>query len=264
MSIIIKGLRVYENGDKNKQPIIFIHGFPYNSSMWENQIDALQNGFYCIRYDIKGLGNSSVGDGQYTMESFVDDLFDIMDKLKLEKPVICGLSMGGYISLRAIQRNQSKFGGFILLDSRAEPDDNEGKLKRANAIKQINLEGVSKFVENFVPNCFMEQTQIDKPKMYQKILEQAKSLNSIGVKGSLIAMLSRGSTEGFLSNINIPTLILVSQYDKLTPPEKMRLISEKITGSEFKIVPNAAHMSPLENPDFVNEEIKKFLLKHFA
>ncbi len=110
----------------------------------------------------------------------------------------------------------------------------------------------------------MERTQIEKPKMYQKILEQAKSLNSIGVKGSLIAMLSRKSTEEFLMSINIPTLILVGKYDKLTPQEKMRLISEKIINSEFKIVPNAAHMSPLENPGFVNKEIKKFLLKHFT
>jgi Predicted hydrolases or acyltransferases (alpha/beta hydrolase superfamily) len=122
--------------------------------MWKAQIDELSKNYFCVTYDIRGLGESPVGDGQYTMESFVDDLEIIIDKLKLDKPVICGLSMGGYISLRALERMQDKFSATILCDTRSEADNNEGKLKRAAAIKRINTEGLAPFAKDFITNCF--------------------------------------------------------------------------------------------------------------
>ena len=79
--------------------------------MWEKQLNALSNDFYCVTYDIRGLGSSPVGDGQFTLEMFVDDLVGVVDELKLNKPVLCGLSMGGYIALRTIERNEEKFDG---------------------------------------------------------------------------------------------------------------------------------------------------------
>ncbi len=157
----INGLKVYTEGDSNNRPMLFIHGFPYNHKMWDFQAEALKDEYYVIRYDIRGLGKSSVGDGQYTMEMYVDDLFAIMDKLKLENPVVCGLSMGGYILFRAVERDQSKFGSVIFCDTKPFGDDNAGKLKRANSIKQINEEGLKSFTSSFVPNCFWQKT-IDK------------------------------------------------------------------------------------------------------
>jgi len=101
----INGLAVYTYGNKKNTPIIFVHGFPLDNTMWKNQIKFLQKDYYCITYDVRGLGNSYVGDGQYTMEAYVWDLFSIINELNLNKPVLCGLSMGGYISLRAVETN---------------------------------------------------------------------------------------------------------------------------------------------------------------
>ena len=98
MKVSINSLSVNTFGDQNNQPIIFIHGFPYDHSMWENQINFLKEKYFCVAYDVRGLGESYVGDGQYTMEAYVNDLFSIINELKLKRPILCGLSMGGYIA----------------------------------------------------------------------------------------------------------------------------------------------------------------------
>jgi pimeloyl-ACP methyl ester carboxylesterase len=252
-------LSIFIEGDTNKKPIVFIHGFPYDHTMWDNLIEELQSHYYCVTYDIRGLGESPIGDGQYTMESFVDDLEMIIAELKLDKPILCGLSMGGYISLRAVERNESKYSGLILCDTRSAADNDEGKLKRAAGIKKINTLGLKEFVNEFVPNCFAEKSLSSEE--YSQTLKKSLNSNPIGVKGCLLAMISRTDTTNYLNKIKILTLILCGEDDRLTPPNVMKTMAEQIPNSQFEIVPNAGHMSPIENPSFANNRIKKFLGK---
>ena len=263
MDHLINGLKVFIEGNSKNQAIIFVHGFPYDHTMWNNQIEVLKENYYCISYDIRGLGKSYVGDGQYTMEAFVWDLFSVVDELHIEKPILCGLSMGGYISLRAIEKEQSRFAGLILCDSRSEADNNDGKIVRSTAIDKINVQGVEAFISEFVPKCFHPKTPERLNEMYESVLELTKNQNSVGVKGSLLAMISRRDTTDSLKKIKIPALVLVGKKDALTPPEIMEKISKKIKKSKFYIVPKAGHMSPLENSKFVNEKIEEFMRKNF-
>ncbi|MCF8240973.1 MAG: alpha/beta hydrolase [Melioribacteraceae bacterium] len=259
MRLTINSLAVYEYGNIKKQAIVFVHGFPFDHTMWEEQVKVLQDKYYIVVYDIRGLGESYVGDGQFTMEAFVNDLMSIINDFDLHKPVLCGLSMGGYIALRTIEKEQNKFGGLILCDTRAESDDDDGKLKRADVINTINVDGLAKFIDGFVPNLFAEETQKEKKELYDNVMRKCKSHNPLGVKGSLIAMLSRTSTVDFLPKIKIPTLVLVGAQDKLTPPPMMRKMAESIKKSEFGIAPRAGHLAPLENPSFVNDMIDGFI-----
>ena len=261
MRLTINSLKVYTKGNKNNHPIIFVHGFPYDHSMWDNQIEALKDNYYCVSYDIRGLGESYIGDGQYTMEAFVWDLYSIIDELKLDKPTLCGLSMGGYIALRAVTKEQERFGSLILCDTRSEADDNTGKLKRSNAINKINTEGVEAFVNEFVPGCFHPKIRKRNNEMYESILLECSKQNPLGVKGALFAMLSRLDTTEDLKNISIPTLVLVGKKDALTPPKVMKKLAQKISNSKFQVVPKAGHMTPLENPEFVTKSITSFLTK---
>ncbi len=257
----INGLTVYTSGNKNNQPIIFVHGFPYDHTMWTKQIEYFKTDYFCVTYDIRGLGASEVGDGQYTMEKFVDDLFEIIAELKLQKPILCGLSMGGYISYRAVERNQDIFKGAIFCDTKSNADSDEIKLIRANKIKQINEEGLDAFVEAFVPGCFSQNYKSEFANNYNAVKSLSKTNTPTGVKGALFAMISRGSSTPFLSKIKIPTLHLSGEFDEMTPPDKMKEDSKKISDSMFEVVPNSGHMSPIENPDFVNETIYKFINK---
>ncbi len=254
---------IYKHGNPLATPIVFIHGFPYDHHMWDKQISFFRNIYYCISYDIRGLGNSPAGDGQYSMESFVDDLEVIIDELNLDKPILCGLSMGGYISLRSVERMEEKLGGLILCDTKSEADNNEGKLKRAAGLKIINEFGVQKFVEDFVPACFTEES-VKNLSEYKETLARSLKSDPIGVKGCLLAMQGRTDTTSYLEKIKIPTLVICGEEDKLSPPSAMKKMSEKIRTSGFVIISNAAHMTPIENPDAVNSAILDFLKKNFG
>lgn len=262
MQTIINGLSVNTYGDKNNQPIIFVHGFPFDHTMWEEQIKAFKENYYCVAYDIRGLGKSIIGDGQYTMEMYVEDLFELISELKLENPVLCGLSMGGYISLRALEINQYLFKSVILCDTRSEADTDEGKLKRAKAIKQINSEGPEKFVEGFISGLFADITKEERPSLYKSFVSRYKSHNPVGIKGASIAILSRTDTTKFLSEIKIPALLLCGSFDTLTPPLVMRGMADKIKNSEFAVIPMTGHLAPLENPACTNDLIWEFLNKN--
>jgi 3-oxoadipate enol-lactonase len=242
-------------------PVLFVHGFPFDHSMWNKQIEVLSSQYYCISYDIRGLGESSAGDGQYTMELFVDDIMVIMDELKLNKPVLCGLSMGGYIALRTIEKMEEKFRGLILCDTKSEADTNEGKLKRAGGIKKINEEGLDIFIPDFIKDCFSERFKTNYRDEYQKIIERSSKLDPAGVKGSMLAMAGRTDTTSYLPQIKIPVLVLCGEKDILTSPSVMKGISDKIAGSEFYVVPGSGHIIPIENPEFVNKKMSAFLNK---
>jgi pimeloyl-ACP methyl ester carboxylesterase len=259
MTIIKSNLEVFRNGSPNNRAIIFIHGFPYDHLMWNHQVNEFMNDYYCIAYDVRGLGESPVGDGQYTMELFVDDLLEILDIYKLFHPVLCGLSMGGYIALRAMERFGEKFSGLILCDTKPQADTNEGKIKRALGIKMINEEGVEKFVSDFVPNCFGENFRKKNFAEYNTILQRSLNSNPTAVKGCLLAMSGRTDTTESLSSIRTPSMVICGEHDALSTPQVMKEMASRIPGSRFVLVPNSGHMSPIENHDFVNKMIRNFL-----
>lgn len=259
MKETVNGLSVFIEGNSKSKPIIFVHGFPYDHTMWKAQIEELSENYFCVAYDIRGLGESPVGDGQFTMEFFVDDLEIIIDELKLDKPVLCGLSMGGYIALRALEKFEEKLSAVILCDTRSEADNNEGKLKRAAAIKRINTEGLAPFAKDFITNCYGDYYKQHQKEEFENRITKSSAFNPIGVKGSLLAMLGRNDTTEYLNKIKIPALVIYGENDALTPPSVMKAMADKIMGARFVIIKNSGHMSPIENPQEVNDAIEKFL-----
>jgi pimeloyl-ACP methyl ester carboxylesterase len=259
MKKTINDLSVYLDGDQNSKSIIFVHGFPFDHYMWDNQIRDFRDNHYCITYDIRGLGSSPADNGQFTLEMFVDDLEEIINQLKLVKPVLCGLSMGGYISLRAVERMQEKFSAIILCDTKSGSDNDEAKLKRAAGIKQINSGSFDSFIDTFVRNCFGDTFVKERKNVYDEVVKKSKNNNPVGVKGCLLAMAGRTDTTRFLNKITLPTLIISGAEDKLTPPEVMKQMADQIRNSKFVLVEEAGHMTPIENPQAVSEAIKNFL-----
>ena len=168
--------------------------------------------------------------------------------------------MGGYISLRAMERIQNKFGALILCDTKSTADDNEGKLKRAAAIKQINSGKFYDFIDSFVLNCFGEKFVKENSTEYRKVVDRSKQNNPLGVKGCLLAMTGRTDTTESLSKINLPTLVICGSEDKLSPPHVMKEMADKISNSKFVLIENAGHMTPIENPQAVNRAIRDFLI----
>ncbi len=261
MNIKKNGISIFIEGGGGKTPVLFIHGFPFNHLMWNNQVSNLSSGYLCVTYDIRGLGESDPCEGQYTIESFVDDLEMVIREMKIYNPVLCGFSMGGYISLRAVERMEGMFSGLILCDTKSASDTNEGKINRALGIKKINVDGVKKYVGDFISNCFCEYSLENKKALVRQSISASEYFSPIGIKGCLLAMAGRTDTTEYLSKIAIPVLVLCGEEDNLTTPDVMMGMSDKIHNSEFYTIPKAGHLSPVENPDTVNKRIENFLNK---
>lgn len=260
MKIRVNGLNVSIKGKKHSKAIIFVHGFPFDHTMWNFQIEELKKDFLCISYDVRGFGNSKIGDGQYTMEQYALDLIQVVDELKLEKPFICGLSMGGYICLRAIEIAEEKFGGIILMDTKSLADDDEVKIKRARAIMTINEEGAKSYVKEFIPPLFSDKTIINKKTIVERFINKYKYNDKTGMRGGQLAMISRTDTTSVLEKTSLNILLLCGEDDKLTSPDVMKEMIKNKKTTKFVLIPEAGHLAPFENPEVVNKFIKDFLI----
>jgi len=265
MKITLTGfsMNYTERGIPNGLPVVFLHGFPFSHKMWEPQMSMLPQNIRAITYDVRGHGSSDVGDGHYTIELFVDDLIALLDYLVIEKAVLCGLSMGGYIALRAVERHPERINGLILCDTKSEADTNEAKIKRTATIKTIKSAGVDTFAEDFVKSVFWEGTFTDNPGAIDFIKQIIHANSPLGICGTLLALASRTDTTTALASIKAPTCLIVGEHDKLTPPSAVQAMHDSIAGSEMHILPQAGHMSNLENTKSFNDVITTFLHRYW-
>ncbi|MFI5251086.1 MAG: alpha/beta fold hydrolase [Bacteroidota bacterium] len=263
MELEVNGINVYyeEHGPETATPVVFIHGFPFNSEMWKPQVEALQSTYRVIVYDIRGHGKSSVSDGQYSIEYFVDDLFALLDHITIKKVVLVGLSMGGYIALRAIEREPGRVRAIVLCDTKSDADTNETKIRRANQAKAIKANGTKGFADDFVHAVFFEKTFQFNPGAVQSIHAMIENMSPLAIAGASLAMASRTDTTSSLGRISVPAMIMVGENDTLTPPHSAMQMKEKMPNAEMYIIPNAAHVSNLENPKDFNNRLLTFLQK---
>lgn len=261
MKTVVNGNEIHyvDVGDADALPIVLIHGFPFSHEIWDPQITFLKKRFRVIAYDLRGHGKSGVGDGQYTLEFFVDDLVGLLDYLRIGKAALCGLSMGGYIALRFAERNPERLMALVLADTQAKADSDEAKLRRAAAIKSVKTTGVNVYAESFVKSVFTPQTFTSNNDIVEKIKQIIRTNSSLGICGALLALLSRTDTTEALPRIKVPTLILVGEHDVLTPPSASQEMHTRIPNSEIHLIPNAAHMSNLENPKEFDKHLLGFL-----
>ncbi len=248
-----------ERGTPAGLPVVFIHGFPFSHRMWDAQMRALPHGIRAISYDLRGHGESQVADGQYTIEFLVDDLMALLDHLVIDKAVLCGLSMGGYVALRAIERFPERVRALILADTRSEADPNEAKIKRSASIMAVKREGVPAFAESFVKAVFAPQNLAGQPQAVEFVKSLIRGNTQLGIAGTLVALAARTDTTASLSKISVPTLILVGEHDTLTPPAASEAMHKAIPGSHLTVIAGAGHLSNIENESEFNQAIVGFL-----
>ncbi|MCC7344674.1 MAG: alpha/beta fold hydrolase [Deltaproteobacteria bacterium] len=261
MDTIINGRKLFvqESGDPQGLPVVFLHGFPFSHAMWRPQLEALPAGLRAVAYDLQGLGASDPGDGQYTLEGHVDDLIGLLDWLSIAKVAVVGLSMGGYIALRALERNPERFLAAALCDTRSEADADEAKLRRAAQVKEVKEKGSAHFAEGFLKAVFAPESFELRPEAVALIRGIVAATTPRGIAGTLIALAARSDTTASLEKIRVPVLILVGEKDQTTPPDAARAMHKKIRGSRLEIIPGAAHLSNLENPEAFNHRLFEFL-----
>jgi len=248
-----------DEGPDGAPIIIFIHGFPFNKSMWNRQTEALKGDYRVISYDIRGFGDSDAGNSDFSIDLFVSDLLALMDTLKIDKAMLCGLSMGGYIALNAIENYPERFSAVILADTNCVADSPEAKEKRMNTIENIKKNGVENYADESIKKLFAPESFTTKAAEIAAAKAMILKTPAESLYNTLQALTERQETCSKLDEIQVPVLILVGIEDVITPPDAAHFMNKKIKLSKLYIIGHAAHLSNMENPKEFNEQLLKFL-----
>jgi pimeloyl-ACP methyl ester carboxylesterase len=241
-------------------PVLLVHGFPLDHAMWQGQIDALKRDFRVIAPDLRGFGASSVTEGTVTMEQFADDLSGLLDQLKVAEPVVyCGLSMGGYIAFEFWRKYRQRVRGLVLCDTKAEADTAEAAQARLTMADKVLKEGPAVAADAMLPKLLAKVTAETRPGIAEGLRQTILNTSPQGIAAAQRGMAERRDSKKLLATIDVPTLVIVGKEDQITTVEQMRTIAAATRVSAPVEVPDAGHMSPLENPAAVNAELMAFL-----
>lgn len=261
LKVSVNGLTVsyIDEGLTNSPTIIFIHGFPLNKFMWKKQIEVFKDNYRVIAYDIRGHGNTDVGNDNFSIEFFVYDLIGLMDALRIQKAILCGFSMGGYIALNAIEKHPERFSALLLCDTNCAADSSETKENRLKAIEIIKEKGLEHYAEESLEKLFAQTSFSNQTDEIEIVRNMILNTSEQTINKTLRALAERSETCTNLQRIMVPVLIMVGKKDVITPPEVALLMHEKIKDSIFKMIDHAGHLSNMENSKEFNKQLSGFL-----
>jgi 3-oxoadipate enol-lactonase len=241
-------------------PLLLVHGFPLDHRMWSGQIEALSRRFRVIAPDLRGFGESGPTNGTATMAQFADDLAGLLDTLEIREPVVLGgLSMGGYIAFAFWKKYAARLRGLILCDTRAGADTPEGAAARHALAERVLREGMQSTAEFMLTKLFSAATFAAQPETVEAIERIMRGIDPRTIAAAARGMAERRDSTPDLPRIACPTLVLGGAEDSLTPPAVMREMADKIPQARFTVIPEAAHLAPLEQPAIVNRAMEEFL-----
>jgi pimeloyl-ACP methyl ester carboxylesterase len=249
-------------------PVLFLHAFPLNRSMWTSQINALLaeqggGGLRLVALDWRGFGESPIVDAVSTMELFADDVASLMDTLGMQQAVLCGLSMGGYVAFAFLRKYPQRVQGLILADTRPGPDTDEVKAYREQVALLALSQGTGAVADLQIPKVLSDYTRQHHPLVEQSVRHMINAATPQGIAAASRGMALRSDASDLLSSISCPTLVVVGEQDILTPPAVARAYAASIAGSQFATIPHAGHLSNLEQPEAFLTVIRNFLLTSF-
>jgi len=241
-------------------PLVLVHGYPLDHSVWQGQIEGLSDTCRVIVPDLRGFGSSSVTPGTTTMEQMADDVAGVLDALKINQPIVFGgLSMGGYVAWQFALRHRRRLAKLILCDTRAVADSPDAAAGRLKTAERVLAEGSSIAAEALLPKLFAPVTYNQQPQIVEATRQVILRTEPEGIAAALRGMAQRPDVTSRLPRIDVPALLICGQHDGISPPQEMRQIADQLPSAQFVEVADAGHMAPLERPNLINAAIREFL-----
>jgi len=237
--------------------LVLLHAFPFDHTMWEPQLAALAGVARVIAPDLPGFGESTAA--PFAIEGVADLVAEFLGALNVPKATVCGLSMGGYVALALARTHADKLAGLILADTRAGVDDSAAKANRDKAIATVTEKGTAALFEGMAPKVLSEHTHASKPEVVARAKAIVAKQPAASVAAALAALRDRPDANAGLKDIAVPTLVIVGEYDIVTPPLYAAHLAGQIRGSALVHIPGAGHLSNIENAEAFNDAIKSFL-----
>ena len=258
MQAKINGITIAYSDQGTGLPIVFLHAFPLNRTMWATQEKALSSQFRIITIDLRGHGESDAPLWLYTLEQSADDVNALLDQLAIQQALFVGLSMGGYILFAFYRKYAARVKGLILADTRAQADTAEEKDGRFQMAQTAYKKGPSAIADIMIPKLISPATIQTKQDLVQQVRAMIEGNQISGITGNLMAMAERSDSVPLLSQITCPTQIIVGELDQATPPSDAKLMAGEIPNAHLAIIPGAAHLANLEQPTTFSQIVSSF------
>lgn len=241
-------------------PVLFVHGYPLNRQLWAPQVDGLSSAARIIAPDLRGHGESPPIPGPYPMELLADDLAAFLDALQISAPIVlCGLSMGGYVSFAFYRKYPQRLAGLILAATRAAADSPEGRQNRDHAAEKARQEGVRAVADGMLPKLLSPQTLDSRPELVEQVRNIMYGTSLEGMLGDLMGMKQRPDSTPLLAEIACPTLVIAGADDQVIPVTEAENMYAAIPNARLQILPHAGHLLNLEQPEAFNAIVDEFL-----
>jgi len=240
-------------------PVILLHPFPANHEFWLPAIQALATRYQVLLPDLRGHGESGVGEGPATMAKHAADLVRVLDREDIRSAVLTGVSIGGYVLFEFWRRSSGRVAGMVLSNTRAQADTAEGRASRLEAATRVIEQGTDPFFESMLPKLLGETARRTRPDLVQGALSMMRKMSPEDVAMVQRGMAERQDSVEILRTIHVPTLVLTGEEDVLTGVGDAKLIQQHIPGSQLKVVAKAGHYSPWEQPEEVGRILRQFV-----
>ncbi|MDF2667967.1 MAG: alpha/beta hydrolase [Paenibacillus sp.] len=246
----------YEDSGAGR-PLLLVHGFCGSSAYWKDTTKLLQASYRVIAPDLRGHGRSEAPDVRYTVEMMADDLAALVERLELNKPVLLGHSLGGYVALAFAEKYPELLAGYGLIHSTARPDDEQGKANRNKAIETIKEKGIESFIDGLIPKLFAPDHLETMQEHVQASIDIGYITKPEGAIHTAEAMRDRPDRNKVLRDASLPVLLVAGGKDQIIPAEKTFSVqAAHITQAR---IDQAGHMSMMEAPDVLANIITQFV-----
>ena len=244
---------MYANGH-----VVLLHAFPLNSTLWQPQIERAPTGWHFAAPDLPGFGASVLAAAR-SMDAMAREVLNVLDEQGIERAVIGGMSMGGYVTLALYRLAPERFSGMVLVDTRATADNDQQKDARRKMIETVREKGAGAVADEMMPKLLGETSHRERPAVVERVRAMIEGNSRDAIAGAVEAMMNRPDSRPLLAHISVPTLVVCGEEDVLTPPSDSEALHEGIADSRLVRIPRAGHLSSLEAPEEFSLALNAFL-----
>jgi len=227
--------------------------------MWERQLALASDGWRVVVPQLRGFDGGTSDPPAAAMDDYAGDVVDLLDALHVDEAVIGGLSMGGYIAFAVLRHAARYVHALVLADTRSQADSPEAVEGRRGMLRLVHEKGPPGVADEMLPKLLGETTRRNRPEIVDEVRALVLSNSTAAIAGAIQALMTRPDSTPLLATIHVPTLILVGAEDTVTPPSAAEEMHRAIAGSELVRIPDAGHLSNLEQPEAFDAALARFL-----
>ena len=246
-------------GEGTSDPLVLLHAFPLNGRMFEPQMAVFSGDRRVIAPDLPGFGRSPRTPAQPDVRYYAEGVRSLLDRLGLERVVLGGVSMGGYVTFECLRLFPERISALVLANTRPDPDSEEARESRKDMALRVAQEGVGVLAELQMERLLAPATRESDEGLVERVRAMILENSPDGAVAALGAMRERPDSTPLLAEIGVSTLVIGGHEDSISSPEVMARMAGKIPDSRHVSLPHAGHLSNLETPKEFNAALKGFL-----